>query len=148
MDSGFHSDATGTDSESQAQRLLPPTCSVYRRSSWDVTPSVQGPPVPPPKGGRRGGRQVSSVILKIEKGLFATPSKDNNCDKPPRGRDRRPIDPASATLPLPPSTPPPPPPCSGTEEEGSEDEAAADWKTASVSPGGTFLARCVKIHDL
>lgn len=93
---------------------------------------------------------MSSVILKIEKGLFATPAKDNNSDKPPRGRDRRPIDPAAATLPLPPSTPPPPPPSGGsaTEEEGSEEEAAADWKTASASPGGTFLARCVKIHDL
>ena len=157
LDSGFHSDATWTDTDSQSQQdaggRLPPGVPEYRRGSWDVTPSVHGPQVAPPRGSRRKGKQVSSVILKIEKGLFATASKDSSCEKPPRGRDRRPIDPSSATLPLPapPSSPPPPPPASTKEEERGEEEeeeAAADFKTASVSPGGTFLARCVKIHDL
>ncbi|KAK8402212.1 hypothetical protein O3P69_001367 [Scylla paramamosain] len=147
LDSGFHSDATWTDTDSQSQQdagaPLPQDVPEYRRGSWDVTPSVHGPQVPP-RGSRRKGKQVSSVILKIEKGLFATASKDSTCEKPPRARDRRPIDPSSATLPLPPlpSSPPPPlPPADSKEEERGEEETTADFKTASISPGGTFLAR-------
>ncbi|KAK3853390.1 hypothetical protein Pcinc_040069 [Petrolisthes cinctipes] len=111
--------------------------------------SRQAKEAPPPP--RKPGRQVSSVILKIENGLFATASsKDTKSPREGRGRDRRPLDPSS-TPPL-----PPPPSCiivkeevpeQKKEEEVEEAEGGEEWKRATVTTSGAFLARCVKIED-
>lgn len=95
-----------------------------------------------PRRSREGSRKVSSVVLKIESGLFATVDEDDP-QREGRGRDRRPLDPSSPAL------PPPPPSCIIVSKLVPGEEAAASgWKTATLTTGGTFLARCVKIEDL
>lgn len=96
---------------------------------------------------RKSGRQVSSVTLQIENGLFATASKEPAVSEG-RARDRRPLDPNCPAL-------PPPPSCIIVKKETPEEEEEEDvggggggWKTATMTTSGTFLARCVKIEDL
>lgn len=107
---------------------------------------VQAPLTPHNKdGSRKSGRQVSSVTLKIENGLFATVSKDSKTAREGRGRDRRPLDLTPVTL------PPPPPGCIIIKKQKlaeEPDEATGGWKRATMTTSGTFLARCVKIEDL
>ncbi|KAK7073537.1 hypothetical protein SK128_021166 [Halocaridina rubra] len=126
----------------KSTKLLPSTPETQRTSEKSrVSPGSSSK-----EGSRKGSssRQVNSVTLQIENGLFAT-VKETKGGQP---RDRRPLDLSTAL-----AAPPPPPGLIIVKKERLEDHVVEDdvnngWRTATVSMSGTFLARCVKIEDL